>query len=301
MIKTQIKKAEFFYRFVPVFSIFATCLCCLASCGTLEKRMAIIERDLAPLCVGRDYAYDDLEGSMIKMSFSTQVSENGEGAWLLPNQNYSSISLLLFDNSNYYFLLTKKIKPRIREDIICKTDLNLDNFEILHNFGQEIDSHNSGFDNRVFFRVDDIGFVFDTKTNEMKETEPGSSDDLMTKCSKKEYWEFFGCFLGKCKRTNNYCQYYVDGVQYIFDEKSIDDKVFQAMNNCCFEPTYYFASSLGKTGILYYARIDNFWDIYACLIIQYDNNSSEDISYNLFNYCDKHNFRLYPNIDCCHF
>ena len=266
----------------------------LTSCfDSKARRNGILER-LVPLCGGVDYVYRDFECSSIDINFSKHIFDNES---IISGLSYDGLDFLFFNDTNYYFLLEKKTGRFTYEDAIYRTDSELNNIELIYDFGREITNINRGADQTIYFKNDDKYCFFDMRTNELKEVETGSIEEKIALFSKKEYWDYFGYYCLKCDNSNGCCYCQKNDKEYIFDEKEISEDVYLLMKEFDFQPYYFYLHPSKTASVLYYAYYDNWCGMFYCLIINFDLESGKVNSYNLFDYCDGFNFRLYPNVD----
>ena len=270
-------------------------VCCGANFINAINTNIKIEKELVPLCLCKDYVYEDTEGSSIKMNYYNELDSYGDGSSSksITSFNYYSVHFLLRSENYYYFLFEFDINSWnhwSQEYCIYKCNNELEEFEEVINLGQGISDWRSGYDDKMYYIANDSYYCFDFKTSQVLEDDAEHKSEMMLKLSNEEYISSFEIESGKCNKIDKICTFSYQGTINQFDENIINSDVLDCIYRFGFKPKYHYSYPSGRTAIFYYSSN------LSCLLIDYERNEGTIVGYQLFSYCHSVNFNFFNKV-----
>lgn len=297
------KMLPFWIAIWSIFNLLLLFLCVFAVSETIKNNKASlnseqIKNELDPLCDGDFCVYHDIEKnyyhfpSLSESLYDKSSFDVGEDSYLLYN-------FLMYNDRYYYFLVEETKGYREWEYHIARTNLRLDNFELIKSIGLGIRgkvSSRSGFDNVFYFRIKDEYYTFDALTSSLIEVDSDSREAKINELSNSDYIKTFGIELSKCSTDKSgFYIFSYNGELFSIDENIIDIDILKIIKKYKFEPYYHQSYSDGFSSIIFYTNSGS-WDSSDCLIINYNRDNNIAIGYQTFHKVDKYNFAIYPKI-----
>lgn len=209
----------------------------------------------------------------------------------LDNIRYYFDDLLLYTESNYFFLVTSETKNSFIHSI-AKTDLFFNNFEVVVTIGEttkliDIKYQQCGLDNVCYFKLDETYYSFDFKDLSLKEIESNSREAAYFKMTRESFYESQGIVADNCNEENGaYCFSYNEN-EYQLDSSTINKNILSLLQEYKYFPKYHQSYPSGETSILFFQKYV-FWDAPLggyhpnCLIISFNRETDNIISYQAF-------------------
>ena len=297
--KNKWQKTRFFWIIVWILfnpiSVFIVSVVCLThQAETIAQKNVKINDHFKEFCNGDEYVIHflpyDYYFSNCKNDFYKHIERTDVLKTFDDNTKYNLFHLLLYTESNYYFLVYQSINPDTAAYYIAKADMYFDNFEILGTIGQDHYSSidwASGLNKMAYFGIEDRYYTFDFSNYSLKEISSNSNEINYVKMTRKEYYESQGIIFDYCDETDgNYCFTYENN-DYQFDSNNINESILSLMKKYKYFPLYHQSFPSGETSILCFSD-HSFWDAPLggyhpnCLIINYNRTTNKVISYQAF-------------------
>ena len=259
-----------------------------------KERKDQIQQRLVPLCRDNLCVLDKEYAHHIDFSYENYISYYDFKQRLkIENSDYDIVKFLVYLENHYYFLFNKQEK----EYCIGKTDTNFDNFEYVFYFDEEIESYNSGYDSKMYYKTNSGFYELDLFDNTLEKIPSDSEDIKIFDDDESYYKEKCKLIDGRCLTEEKVLLRNRDNTANVslFDVGLIKKDIYSIMIEYDFKPFWHYSFEDNISYIVYRGNPNADWK-YDYLIIGYSMIKQEITGYQMFSNVHSNSFKFFPVI-----